>query len=266
MRHDFVTTRNAKRPESPLLCDPGRLSLQENTVHVWVLNDALIEPACAALAHTLSPDELQRARAYKREKDRVRFIARRSILRSLIGRYLNCRGESLRFRVAPFGKLALQQLDAARLAFNVSQTDGTALLAFAWDCHVGVDVERLIGGMDVTGIGREVFSSIEEAALDAARPDSVAAFFSTWVRKESLLKALGTGLSGEPKSYTTGNDSQLGAGRWIASHKGAKMTGWTCHDLVLRPEFRGSLAVSLDSPGVSLYFFSLSTWLDDGPK
>ena len=259
MRQDFVTTRDAKRPESPLLCGPGRLSLQENTVHVWVLNDALIEHACAALANTLSPDELQRARAYKREKDRVRFIARRSILRSLIGRYLNCRGESLRFRVAPFGKLALQQPDSARLAFNVSQTDGTALLAFAWDCHVGVDVERLIGGMDVTGIGREVFSSIEEAALAAARPDSAPTFFSTWARKESLLKALGTGLSGEPKSYTTGNGSQLGVGRWTASHKGVAMTGWTCLDLALRPEFRGSLAVSLDSARVSLNLFSLST-------
>jgi 4'-phosphopantetheinyl transferase len=259
LRRDFAMVRNATRPESLLLCDPGRLSLPENTVHVWVLNDAHIEHACAALAHTLSADELQRACAYKREKDRVRFIARRSILRSLIGRYLDCRGESLRFRVAPFGKLALQQPDGARLAFNVSQTDGTALLAFAWDCHVGVDVERLVSGMDVIGIGREVFSSIEEAALDAARPDSATAFFTTWSRKESLLKALGTGLSGEPKSYTTGNDSQLGVGRWTASHKGAALTGWTCLDIDLRPEFHGSLAVSLDSARVSLNLFSLST-------
>ena len=266
MRHEHVMTGNARRPESPVLCDPGRLSLQENSVHVWVLNDSLIEQACAALVQTLSPDERQRARAYKREKDRVRFIARRGILRLLIGRYLNCRGESLRFRVAPSGKLALQQPDAARLAFNVSQTDGTALLAFAWDCHVGVDVERFIGDMNVTGIGREVFSSIEEAALDAARPDSAATFFSTWARKESLLKALGAGLSGEPKSYTTGNDSQLGVGRWIASYKGAAMTGWTCLDLILGPEFRGSLAVSLDSARVSLNLLSLSTLSDDGQK
>lgn len=249
----------ARRPKSPLLCDPGRLSLQEKTVHVWVLNDSLIDQACAELAQTLSPDEQQRARAYKLEKDRARFIARRSVLRSLIGRYLNCRGESLRFRIAPFGKLALQQPDAARLAFNVSQTDGTALLAFAWDCRVGVDVERLISGMDVTSVGREVFSSIEEAALDAARPDSAAAFFSTWVRKESLLKALGTGLSGESRSYTTSNDSQRGVGRWTASHNGTALTGWTCLDIDLGPEFRGSLTVSLDSARVSLSLFSLST-------
>lgn len=257
MRHDPVTTSNARCPESPLLCDPGRLSLQEKAVHVWVLNDSLIEQVCAALAQTLSPDERHRACAYKRERDRVRFIARRSILRSLIGRYLNCRGESLRFRIAPFGKLALQQPDPARLAFNVSQTDGMALLAFAWDCHVGVDVERLASDMDVTGIGREVFSSIEEAALDAAQSDSAATFFSTWVRKESLLKALGTGLSREPRSYTTRNDSQLGVGRWSATHKGAALTGWTCLDIVLRPEFHGSLAVSLDSARVSLNVVTL---------
>jgi 4'-phosphopantetheinyl transferase len=257
MRHNPVTTSNARRPESPLLCDPGRLSLHEKTVHVWVLNDDLIEQVCAALSQTLSPDERQRACSYKRERDRVRFIARRSILRSLIGRYLNCTGESLRFRIAPFGKLALQQPDSARLAFNVSQTDGMALFAFGWDCHVGVDVERLASGMDVTGIGRGVFSSMEEAALDAAQSDSAATFFSTWVRKESLLKALGTGLSGEPRSYTTRNDSQLGVGHWSASHKGAALTGWTCLDIVLRPEFRGSLAVSLDSAQVSLNLVTL---------
>ncbi|MDW3687936.1 4'-phosphopantetheinyl transferase superfamily protein [Cupriavidus sp. CV2] len=252
MQHDIVIARNAGRTASPLLPDPSRLSLPERAVHVWVLNDALIDRVCSMLAHALSPDERQRARAYRHEKHRNNFIARRSLLRWLIGGYLTCNPESLRFSVTPFGKPALQWPHAARLAFSVSHTDGLTLLAFAWDCRVGVDVERRIDGLDVAGIGRGIFSPMEEEALDPRRPDSAATLLSIWTRKEALLKALGMGLSGEPNAYTTEDDLLIGEGRWCASHNGTTLSGWTCLDLVLGPEVRAALAVSLEDPSVTL--------------
>lgn len=260
MHHDIVTAPNVGRTASLFLPDPSRLSLSERAVHVWVLNDALIEPACSALAHTLSPDERQRARAYRHEINRNDFIARRSLLRWLIGGYLTCKPESLRFSVTPFGKPALQWPHAGRLAFSVSHTHGMTLLAFAWDCRVGVDVERRIDGVDVAGIGRGIFSPIEEEVLEATRPDSAATLLSIWTRKEALLKALGRGLSGEPNAYTTEDDLLRGEGRWCASHNGTTISGWTCLDLVLGPEVRGALAVSLEDASVAIRHCSLSTW------
>jgi len=127
------------------------------------------------------------------------------------------------------------------------------LLAFAWSCCVGVDVERRINDLDVVCIGRGIFSPIEEAALDPARPDSAANLLSIWTRKEALLKALGVGLSGEPNAYTTEDDLLLGEGRWCASHNGTTISGWTCLDLVLGPEVRGALAVSLEKASVTLH-------------
>ncbi|WP_052494572.1 4'-phosphopantetheinyl transferase family protein [Cupriavidus basilensis] len=266
MQHDIVTARSAGRTASPILPDPSRLSLPERAVHVWVLNDALVEPACSTLAYTLSPDERQRARAYRHARNRNYFIARRSVLRWLIGGYLSCKPESLRFSITPFGKPALQWPHAASLAFSVSHTDGMTLLAFAWDCRVGVDVERRIDGVDVAGIGRGIFSPIEEEALDPARPDSAATLLSIWTRKEALLKALGMGLSGEPNAYTTKDDLLLGEGRWCASHNGTTISGWTCLDLVLGPEVRGALAASLEDASVTLHRYSLSTWGDQTPR
>ncbi|MGO4152596.1 4'-phosphopantetheinyl transferase family protein [Cupriavidus sp. YAF13] len=260
MQHDLVTARNAGRTASPLLPDPSHLSLPDSAVHVWVLNDYLIEPACSTLAHALSPDERQRARAYRHERNRNAFIARRSLLRWLIGGYLTCRPESLRFCATPFGKPVLQWPHAAKLAFSVSHTDGMTLLAFAWDCRVGVDVERWIDGLDIAGIGRGIFSPIEEEALEPARPDSAATVLSIWTRKEALLKALGMGLSGEPNAYTTEDDLQIGEGRWRASHHGTAISGWTCLDLVLGPEVRAALAVSLKAASVTFHRCSLSTW------
>ncbi|WP_432261878.1 4'-phosphopantetheinyl transferase family protein [Cupriavidus sp. TMH.W2] len=253
MQPDFVTTRNAGHAASLVLPEPNRLSLPQSAVHVWVLNDALVEPVCSALAHTLSPDERQRAQAYLHEWHRNDFIARRSLLRWLIGCYLTCKPESLRFSVTPFGKPVVQWPRAARIAFSVSHTDGMTLLAFAWSCRIGVDVERRIDGLDVGGLGRGIFSLIEEAALDRMRPDAAATLLSIWTRKEALLKALGTGLSGEPSAYTTEDDLLLGAGRWRASHRGKTISGWTCLDLAFGADVRAALAVSRDGARVTLH-------------
>ena len=228
-----------------LLLDPPCLPLLPGTVQVWVLPDADVQAACSALAHTLSPDEHERARRYQREPHRDRFIARRGMLRWLSAGYLGCAPESLCFHFDGFGKPGLQRAAAPKseLAFSVSQTQSMALLAFAWDCSVGVDVEQLMDGVDITSVGREVFSLAEERALHAARPASAAAFFSTWTRKEALLKAVGTGLSLQASSYTTQDDRQRES-RWRASRNGLPLAGWTFLDLMLTPGVRAALAVS----------------------
>ncbi|WP_248295395.1 4'-phosphopantetheinyl transferase superfamily protein [Paraburkholderia sp. UYCP14C] len=233
-------------------------------MQIWLLDDAAIEPACRVLANTLSPDEQQRARAYRQKWHRDRFVARRCALRWLLSGYLSCNPESLRFDVTPFGKPVLQWPDAKRLAFSVSHTDGMALLAFAWDCRVGVDVEQWIDGLDTPGIGRGTFSATEEKMLDAARPDSTASLLSIWTRKEALLKALGTGFSGEPNAYTTADDSLLGEGHWCASHHGARISGWTFLDLPLGAHFRGALAASIEGARVALQFCQVSSFADIG--
>lgn len=260
MWHDPVTMENARRIECCSLSNACGLSLTKDTVHVWVLNDADVGQASATFVQTLSPDERKRAHACKRARDRDRVIARRGMLRTLLGYYLDCRPECLSFGVADFGKPFLQREGAAQLAFNVSQSDGIALLAFAWNCHIGVDVERPVGGFDVAGVASQIFSSTELKALEASRSVSVDTFFSIWVRKEALLKALGTGLySGDLTAYTTGDDSRLGGGHWRALYNRTVVTsGWTCVDFDLRPQARGALAVSLEGVQVSLYVCSFA--------
>lgn len=260
MRDDFFSTRSAGSDGFLLLPRVSQLLLPVQAVHIWLLDDAFIEPACTALAYTLSRDERQRAQTYRQDRHRNRFVARRSVLRWLISAYLSCPPESLRFNVTQFGKPVLQGPDVERLAFSVSHTDGMTLFAFAWDCHVGVDVEHRIDGLDMAGIGHGIFSVIEKRTLDAARPDDDARWLSVWTRKEALLKALGTGLSGEPAAYTTEDDPLLSGGHWCASLNGTPFSGWTCVDLVLGPQVRGALAVSLEDARVTLQLCPVSTW------
>ncbi|NUT15300.1 MAG: 4'-phosphopantetheinyl transferase superfamily protein [Cupriavidus sp.] len=235
---------------------PERLVLPDGAVQVWELDDKQVDPACARLADTLAPDERARALAYRHARHCNGYIARRGLLRWLIGAYLHCLPEALRFTVSAFGKPVLQW-PQARLAFSVSHTDGLALLAFARDCRLGVDVERRAGGPDlaevanVPGFGRGIFSAQEARVLARARPASADAFLGIWTRKEALLKALGTGLSADPTAFTTEDDWRRGAGHWRASRDGIPMSGWTCLDLDAGAGFRAALAASLPEASVT---------------
>ena len=232
--------------------------LPVKAVQIWVLHDWAAEATSQALGHVLSHDERQRAVSYRQEKHQNTFIYRRCALRCLIGYYLDCKAESLRFELNPFGKPALRSPYAPGFEFSISQTDGLAVLAFAWDCRVGVDVEKLATDVDIHSVGQAVFSDHEQAAVSASTRDASSAFFTIWTRKEALLKAVGTGLSGQPVDYTTQDEVQRGRNHWRASHMGMPLRGWTFLDLELAPRVKSALAVSRDDVQVSLRHFTLS--------
>jgi 4'-phosphopantetheinyl transferase len=185
--------------------------MRARTITVASLTDAAVRDVVREWRDTLSEDERERARCYRRPEDGVRFTARRALLRVLAGEQLRCDPRSIVFRVEELGRPVIA-FPESRLAFSVSQTVGLAMLALAWDCRIGIDAERVNETIDVHEIAREVFSDAELRSLKA-RP--AAAFFPTWVRKEALLKALGTGLSGPTKEIATTE----------------ALDGWTLRDL-----------------------------------
>ena len=231
--------------------------LSEKAVQVWALYDGEAEATCQALGHVLSKDERQRANSYRQIKHQNSFIYRRCVLRWLIGRYLNCKSESLRFELNPFGKPALLMPDAQGFEFSISQTEGLAVLAFAWHCRVGVDVEKLVSDIDINGVGQVVFSGGEQEAINTSTHDASSAFFTIWTRKEALLKAVGMGLSGLPSDYLTQDETQHGSNQWRALYKGVPLSGWSFLDLEFAPCVKGALAVSSDDVQVSLRQFTL---------
>jgi hypothetical protein len=90
------------------------------------------------------------------------------------------------------------------VAFNVSHTDGAALVALVGPARaqeaapaglaVGVDVERAPERpRDAVAVGRRVFTEAERAWL---AQDPEGRFLTLWTLKEAALKATGQGLAG----------------------------------------------------------------------
>ena len=175
--------------------DPHRTAppLTRGTVHLWRV--ALDQPQSRVdtLRTLLSDDELARADAFRFPRHRRRFIVARAALRRTAGAYLEAAPARLRFDYNPHGKPFLADVP---LQFNVSHAGELALLAFAWERAVGVDIEMIRPLRDVEALARANFAAEEvDALLALPRAERQRAFFNAWTRKEAFVKAVGDGLT-----------------------------------------------------------------------
>jgi len=124
-----------------------------------------------------------------------------------------------------------------------SRARGVPIVALARGARVGVDVEAV----DDARFG-EVADVLLHAQERAAGAQEVAL---TWVRKEALLKALGTGLSVDPRSvWLSAAHDPPAVNAWPPSYAG---TAATLVDLTLPTGQVGCLAVlAEDEPDVRL--------------
>jgi len=142
-------------------------------------------------------DERMRAERFHFERDRKRFIVRRGILRTILGCYLSIEPSRLRFCYGKNGKPALADTSGkGRIRFNLSHSEGLALVAFTRDREIGVDIEHIRDISEMEQIA-ERFFSVREYTVFRVLPKSKKkeAFFNCWVRKEAFTKAIGDGLS-----------------------------------------------------------------------
>jgi len=168
--------------------------LDSGVVHLWQrpLNASAAEiSACHGL---LSSEEQERARRFRVERPRNEFVLTRGTLRCLLAQYLGGTPQDIRFRYAVQGKPALE--GESGLSFNVSHTNGLALMAFVKRRAIGVDVENLCREIGAKRLAERFFSERERQALRPLGEDELqAAFFRCWTRKEAYIKAKGEGLS-----------------------------------------------------------------------
>jgi 4'-phosphopantetheinyl transferase len=173
---------------------PLDLHLRPDEVHVWY---ASLDSSVRRFAQILSMDEMMRAERFHFERDRKCFIARRGILRTILGRYLSVEPRRVQFCYEKNGKPALANTFGNRtIRFNLSHSNGFALFAFTRDREIGVDIEHIRDIAEMEQIA-ERFFSIREHSVFRALPKSEKkeAFFNCWTRKEAFIKAIGEGFS-----------------------------------------------------------------------
>lgn len=179
---------------------PRLLAEQPLGARVWMMN---LDRAPAAGAELLSASERARAERFAFERDRRRYITAHVALRQVLAEEAGL-APSEEFTIGVQGKPCLQ--GKHRVAFNLSHSAQWAAIAIAPGGEVGIDIEVPRTMDDLDDLARSHFTPSEQAELmEASEPSArVLPFFRGWTRKEACLKAIGSGLSIEPVSFTAG--------------------------------------------------------------
>lgn len=163
-------------------------------IDVWQWSLDVSAEALPDLVSAMSDAEFARAARFVRERDRLRFIAGRGRLRAILGGYLGVPAKRLAFEYNAFGKPRLAGSGEPPVHFNLSHSDGLAVLAVCDHYHIGIDIERVAPFRE--DLAGHFFSAAERRALRKVPPDAyLDAFYRCWTRKEAFVKAHGAGLS-----------------------------------------------------------------------
>jgi 4'-phosphopantetheinyl transferase len=213
-----------------------------NAVHLWQrplqITGGDLE-ACHAL---LSPEECERAERYRVERPRSDYILTRGTLRSLLSRYLQRSPLEITFRYTEYGKPYL--VEGGNLQFNVSHSEGIAVMGFVRAREIGVDVEKIRKQSDVEQIAERFFSECERRSLRKCQGDQLhEAFFRCWTRKEAYIKAKGEGLSLPLHQFDVSIERQPEQGLLATRPDSTEAKRWRVINMPVQSGYAAALAV-----------------------
>lgn len=171
-----------------------------SSVNLYVARcDEFNESQAALCKPLLSADERERNARYRFAKDRHRDVLARSLLRTVLGEYLQLDPKSLAFEKGEHGKPELindQENTAINdLQFNLSHAGEWVVLAVAKQ-RVGIDIEFTPRQNDVMAIATRYFFGDEIGELHRfPEAEQRQRFFDYWTLKEAYMKARGEGIS-----------------------------------------------------------------------
>ncbi|MBM3422935.1 MAG: 4'-phosphopantetheinyl transferase superfamily protein [Chlorobi bacterium] len=144
------------------------------------------------LYKTLSDDEKTRADGYRVTGDREHFIARRGILRNLLGASLGIEPSELHFSSTPVGKPFIASPENSGIWFNLSYSGNQIVFAFSGHPETGIAIEKIRTVEGIEELARNHFCAEEYAVImNLPSWEKHGAFIRIWNLKEALIKASG---------------------------------------------------------------------------
>lgn len=200
-----------------LFQDAARLCAATHALHaapgvvqVWAFKLSTSPSILAQCRASLSVAESARAARLIVPEDRDHFVVAHGLLRNLLARYTGIHARDLNFSATEGGKPFLCTQGDSALSFNLSHSQGRALVAVGDGSEIGIDLERTGTGVKALAIARRHFAPRERAAVEAAAPAELeSVFFRYWVAKEAVLKGEGIGLRFPIDEFEIRFDPQL---------------------------------------------------------
>ena len=167
--------------------------LQNNEVKIWHGQVTAEDRFYKAYWDVLDDAEKNQANKMHGVLLHKRYVEIHGRTRQLLAKTLKLAPEKITIRKAEHGKPYLADYPA--LAFNLSHSAEKMMVALAWNCRVGVDIEVIKQRINVAGLVNKCFGT-EEITYWNQLPgcEKNQAFYRFWTRKEAFVKATGNGI------------------------------------------------------------------------
>jgi phosphopantetheinyl transferase len=162
--------------------------LEHSFIDIYFLSTVSIKEMLAQ-THLLSAAELEYCNSFYKETDQQLKKLGKIATRIILAAYNKSLPQDLVIKRNIYSKPYCSNKN--QFSFNLSDSGNTILLVVSSN-EVGVDIEVHNPSFIYTDILADFFSLSEIQTVTTAA-DPLKAFYSIWVSKESLLKAIGTG-------------------------------------------------------------------------
>jgi 4'-phosphopantetheinyl transferase len=229
--------RPRAEPADPLPMAAIRTEFEAGAVQVIFLALSGLPAAARGL---LTAEEEARARRLVAAPVRRGFIGGRWLVRSVLAALTGAEPRSLELQAGAHGKLFLAGHERDGPCFNLSHSGDLAGVALIRDRRVGIDIEADRRLSDTALLARRILGPRERERF-AALPESAreGALLAAWTRKEAVLKAVGTGISGRLRSIELLAD----AGDHAVVHEAEPQATWSLSPLAMPAGYQGAVAV-----------------------
>ena len=171
----------------------ARLASVSPDIELWWCSLQPVQARLDAFERNLSAAERARAARFGTPQLRDRYVMGRGSLRSILAGELDTDPAAVDIVRGTRGRPQLATTPA--LDFNVSHTDGVAIVGIVRRGRIGVDIERLDRKINVEGIARKFMTANERAEIAAQGADAGRRRLLTlWTCKEAMSKATGDAL------------------------------------------------------------------------
>ena len=207
-KFNAVTVYCAETPAISWEQSSGDLFHQQEGAHIWYIDKSRFsKEQILDYRRYLSKEEQAKVDRFHFEKDQTRYTLSHGILNQLIVSYLKIGLTDVLFEKNEKQKPFIKGFP--HLQFNLTYSLDFILIAFRFcdktqmdysHLQIGVDVEDVNRNIDIALIIKDYFTFEEQnEILNSPSPANV--FFKLWTRKEALVKATGTGLTNQLKTY-----------------------------------------------------------------
>ena len=178
--------------DSTCIAAPRALAPVTADVDLWWCELDIDDVAQAERAALLAPAEHARAARFGTATLRRRWIAGRGALRIVLGRLLDEVPGEIDIRR---GRRGRPELAGAAPDFNVSHTNGVAVIGVARRGRIGIDIERGDRAVGADRLAKRFLAPAERITLgEMPNVARGARFLRYWTCKEAMSKATGDGL------------------------------------------------------------------------